>query len=264
MRILLTNDDGVDAPGLAALYDAVADLGEITIAAPLTHQSASGHAITLKQALSVQRRSLATRPHVGAIAIDGKPADCVRLAVRKLLPQPPQLVLSGINAGANVGINVFYSGTVAAAAEAAIMTLPAIALSLQLNDAPPDFPRATAIAREVVELLMASALAPGELINVNIPAAPMRPRGISVVTQSTSGIEDIYDLHRPDQPAESYLLADDYNFLETDNDVAALAQGFVTVTPLRIDMTDHAKLDPLADAIGEHAFTDYPPGSPST
>jgi len=258
MRILLTNDDGVDAPGLAALYNAVADLGEVTIAAPRTHQSAAGHAITLKQALPVQRRCLASRDDAPAIAIDGTPADCVRLAVRKLLPRPPQLVLSGLNAGANVGINVFYSGTVAAAAEAAIMELPAIALSLQLDETPPDFPRGATIARELIDLLLAAGLAPGELVNVNIPAAPALPRGISVVTQSTSGIEDIYDLHRSDHPVESYLLADDYHFLETDNDVAALAEGFVTVTPLRVDMTDRDKLDALADAIGEHDFADAP------
>lgn len=138
------------------------------------------------------------------------------------------------------------------------MELPAIALSLQLDETPPDFPRAAAIARETIDLLLEAALAPGELINVNIPAAPPMPLGISVVTQSTSGIEDIYDRHRGDHPDESYLLADDYRFFETDNDVAALADGFVTVTPLRVDMTDHDKLDALADAIGEHAFTDHP------
>ncbi len=251
MRILLSNDDGFDAPGLAALYDAAVGLGEITVAAPAKHQSAAGHAITIKRPLPVQRRPLPGRDDVDVLIIDGTPADCVRLAVRKLLPedQKPQLVLSGLNAGANVGINVFYSGTVAAAAEAAMMKIPAVALSLQVEGHTPDYPRATALVRRTLERLLAAGVAPGELVNVNIPAAPPQPRGLRVIKQSISGIEDIYNRHDPDHPVESYLLADDYSFLEHDNDVAALAEGFVTVTPLRVDMTDHQRLDALDRAI---------------
>lgn len=258
MRILLSNDDGVDAPGFMALYLAVADLGTVTPAAPSRHQSAAGHAITLKRPLPVQRRPLGALTNVTALSIDGTPADCVRLAARRLLPQPPQLVLTGVNAGANVGINVFYSGTVAGAAEAAMMNIPAVAFSVELVDGQGDFARAAAIAREVLDRLLAAGLGAGELINVNIPHAPTTPRGLCVVKQSVSGIEDVYSRHAPDHPLESYLLADDYRFLESADDVAALGEGFVTVTPLRIDMTDHSQLDAFDAQIGDHVFKTRP------
>ena len=255
MRILLSNDDGVDAPGLAALYEAVADMGTVTVAAPSRHQSAAGHAITLKRPLPVDRGRGGPLRDAAVFSIDGTPADCVRLAARRLLPQPPQLVLAGINAGANVGINVFYSGTVAAAAEAAMMNLPAVALSVELSDGRADFPRAADIAREVLDRLLAAGLGAGELVNVNIPRAPATPRGIRVAKQSVSGIEDIYNRHAPDHPAESYLLADEYRFCDcADDDVAALAEGFVVVTPLRVDMTDHDQLAAFDSQIGNHAF----------
>jgi len=257
MRILLSNDDGADAPGLVALYGAVADLGEITVAAPARHQSAAGHAITLKRPLPVERRPLGPLADVTVLSIDGTPADCVRLAARRLMPQPPQLVLSGLNAGANVGINVFYSGTVAAAAEAAMTGIPAVALSVELAGDEADFARAARIARHVLDRLLAAGLGAGELLNVNIPHAPPTPKGLRVVRQSTSGIEDIYTRHAPDHPAETYLLADEYRFLEyADDDVAALADGFVTVTPLRIDMTDHSQLAAFDRQLGDHVFED--------
>ena len=260
MRILLSNDDGVDAPGLAALYEAVADLGTVTVAAPTRCHSAAGHAITLKRPLPVDRTSLSSFRDADVLSIDGTPADCVRLAVRKLLPQPPQLVLAGLNAGANVGINVFYSGTVAAAAEAAMMNLPAVALSVELAAGDADFARAAGIARDVLDRLLETGIEGGELINVNIPRAPTTPRGVRVVRQSVSGIEDIYNRHLPDHPVESYLLADDYRFLDrADDDVSALAEGFVTVTPLRVDMTDHSKLAAFDTQIGNHVFKSRTP-----
>ena len=255
MRILLSNDDGVDAPGLAALCLAVADLGTITVAAPNRHQSAASHAITLKRPLTVRRRSIPSCPDVTALSIGGTPADCVRLAARRLLTQPPQLVLAGVNAGANVGINVFYSGTVAAAAEAAMMNIPAVAFSTELFEGRTDFARAAAIAREVLDRLLAAGLGAGELINVNIPHAPPTPPGLRVVKQSISRIEDAYCRHAPDHPLESYLLSDDYRFLDCADDVAALAEGFVTVTPLRLDMTDHAQLEAFDSHIADHRFT---------
>ena len=255
MRILLSNDDGADAPGLVALYQVAADLGTITVAAPARGHSAAGHAITLKRPLPVDRRQLGTLEGVTVLSIDGTPADCVRLAARRLMPQPPQLVLSGLNAGANVGINVFYSGTVAAAAEAAMMGIPAVALSVEPAGGAADFARAADIAREVLDRLLATGLGAGELINVNIPHAPPTPRGVRVVRQSVSGIEDIYKRHAPDHPVESYLLADEYRFIEyADDDVTALAEGFVAVTPLRVDMTDHSQLAAFDSQIGDHVF----------
>ena len=138
--ILLTNDDGIRAPGLVAMYRALAGLGEIHVVAPETVQSATGHGITLSAPLLTQR--VTVEDAFTGTSVDGRPADCVKLAVAKLLPRPPDLVVSGMNSGANVGINVIYSGTVAAAIEAAFLGLPAIAVSLYLrNHIPTDYPR---------------------------------------------------------------------------------------------------------------------------
>jgi 5'-nucleotidase len=144
MRILLSNDDGILAPGLAALHAAVRDLGEATVVAPSSPQSAAGHSITLKTPLVVHRVQVGDgEASFWGSSVDGRPADCVRLAVRKLLGRWPDVVLSGINAGANVGVNVFYSGTVAAAAEAAMLGIPAVALSAGYEDSDDaiDYPR---------------------------------------------------------------------------------------------------------------------------
>ena len=135
MFILLTNDDGISAPGLVALYRELHSLGEVAVVAPESVQSATGHGITLNQPLLT--RKVTVEDAFTGIAVDGRPADCVKLAVAQLLPRTPDLVVSGMNSGANTGINVVYSGTVAAAIEAAFLGLPAIAVSLHLNHAIP-------------------------------------------------------------------------------------------------------------------------------
>ena len=251
MRILLSNDDGILAPGLAALRSAVADLGEVVVVAPSDPQSAAGHAITLRGPLTVQQVALGNGPDAfPALSVTGRPADCVRLAVRKLLPAPPDLVLAGINAGANVGINVFYSGTVAAAAEAAMLGLPAVAFSAATAEADLDFPRLARLARFVLDRLLDWGVAPGQVINVNIPVlAAGVPRGVRVVPQSTAGVEDAYHRHDHPQGLESYRLGDSFNFAPSagPTDVACLDEGYITVTPLNVDMTDHPRLAPLAE-----------------
>ncbi len=183
------------------------------------------------------------------LCVDGRPADCVRLAVRKLLAAPVDLVLSGVNAGANVGINVFYSGTVAAAAEAAMLGLPAVAFSAALTGGEVDFARIARLCRFVLDGLLAWGLSGGQLVNVNIPAlAPGLPRGIRAVPQSTAGVEDFYHRQEHPQGLESYKLGDEFNFTaaEGPTDVACLEEGYITVTPLKVDMTDHAGLSALA------------------
>jgi len=254
MRILLSNDDGVDSPGLAALRAAVDDMGEVRVVAPAVPQSAAGHAITLRESLLVRPARIGPGGQFEAACVTGRPADCVRLAIRQLLDWPPELVLSGINAGANVGVNVFYSGTVAAAAEAAMLGIPAVALSAELAEPPPDWPAIAACCRRVLDHLLAAGLAAGDLINVNLPARPEGPRGVRVARQSTAGLEDTY--HRADDASgtEGYRLADEYAFRHSpeDTDVAALAEGFVTVTPLHVDMTNHDRLAALSRLRWQH------------
>src|SRR3954454_14392531 len=155
MLILLTNDDGINAPGIVAMYRELVELGEVHVVAPETVQSATGHGITLSTPLLTNE--VTVENGFTGIAVDGRPADCVKLAVAKLLPRAPDLVVSGLNAGANVGINVIYSGTVAAAIEAAFLGLPSVAVSLYLkNDVPMDVARAAKFARETIEQILAA------------------------------------------------------------------------------------------------------------
>lgn len=249
MRILLSNDDGILAPGLAALYGAVADMGQVTVAAPDSPQSAAGHAITIRRPLTVHHVEVDGPPRFAGFSVAGRPADCVRLAVRSLMDSPPELVIAGLNAGSNVGINVFYSGTVAAAAEAAMLGLPAVAFSAETANGEADFPAAARVCRRVLEHLLSAGVGPGELINVNVPLlGEGRPVGVRVAAQSTAGIEDAYHRHVGHDGAESYRLTDEYSFTaeQENTDVVALAEGYVTVTPLHVDMTDRRRLDDLA------------------
>jgi 5'-nucleotidase len=249
MRILLSNDDGILAPGLAALYAAVADMGEVCVVAPDSPQSATGHSITLRHPLAVQKVQVDAPMRFTGISVDGRPADCVRLAVRKLLKDPPDLVLSGINAGTNVGVNVFYSGTVAAAAEAAMCGIPAVAFSACMTGGEVDFARIARLCRWVLQQLLEKGLEPGDLINVNIPClGPGRPVGVRVVPQSTAELEDVYHRFVDEDGREAYRLGDEFSFVRgQDNaDVPSLAEGYVTITPLHVDMTDRARLKSLA------------------
>src|SRR5262245_28789145 len=163
MRILLTNDDGIYAPGLLALRAELVKLGEVLVVAPAAEQSAVGHSVTLTTPLIVQEVSDEQRRLLGW-AVEGRPADCVKLALRELLPWTPDLIVSGINAGSNAGINVLYSGTVAAAIEGSFFRVTSIACSLEhTRPRPPDFPTAAGLARAVVEQIAARRPAPGSL-----------------------------------------------------------------------------------------------------
>lgn len=182
MRILLTNDDGYDAPGLQAIARELRRLGPLTIVAPLGQRSAVSHAITLFNPLVVHRGSVSS--DALSLAIEGTPVDCVKLAFAELCPEPPELVVSGINHGANLGVNVFYSGTVGAALEAAISGVPGIALSLEYSETP-DFRLAARQVRDLVSELARDYAGRGTAFNVNIPAHPAQartpaPRGAGV------------------------------------------------------------------------------------
>jgi len=251
MRMLLSNDDGILAPGLAGLYAAVEDLGEVTVVAPETPQSAAGHSITLQEPLKVQHITVASDREFAGVSVDGRPADCVRLAIKTLLAYPPDIVLTGINAGANAGINVFYSGTVAGAAEAVMCGLPAVAFSAAVPAGTTDFdPHAVGrLCRWTLERILDLPLAPGDLINVNVPILrPGRPLGVRVVPQSTAELEDAYHLEMDKRGRKTYRLMDEYDFARSHDgtDLTALAEGYITVTPLHVDMTNRDKLSQLA------------------
>lgn len=243
MRLLLTNDDGILAPGLEALYEAMEDLGEVTVVAPATPQSASGHAITVRAPLAVQRVHVNGKFY--GLSVDGRPADCVKLAMVELLEHRPDFVLSGINAGANTGINVLYSGTVAGAAEGAFFGIPSVAFSLEVSDEL-DFYRAGRIARRIFEAYVAANPKPATCLNVNIPAFDRGwPMGVRCCQQGTVPMNEHYARQKTPDGQTIYWL--DGRLREQDvtpdTDQEAVQDRYVSITPLRFDMTDRATLE---------------------
>ena len=248
MRILLTNDDGVYAPGLRALRKELQELGEVVVVAPATEQSAVGHSITLLTPLLVQE-VLDEQDQPMGWAVEGRPADCVKLALLELLPEPPDLVVSGLNAGSNAGINVLYSGTVAAAIEGAFFRQLSIAVSLEYTKVKPlDFTRAGELARRVIEQVLAQEPAPGSLFNVNIPSLEKGPiRGIRSLPQNVAPYVERFD-RRVDPRGRVYfwtvpeLRCPDPH---PDTDVSALGEGYITVTPLQFNLTHRPLLETM-------------------
>jgi 5'-nucleotidase len=241
MRILIVNDDGILAPGLAALREAVASLGEVVVIAPDSPQSAVGRALTLHGPIVCEPVEVGGQ--FWGIGVGGRPADCVKLAVRELMDARPDLVLSGINAGANVGVNVYYSGTVAAAAEGALLGIPSIAFSLDISGEM-NFALSAKYCRQVLDGLLTLPMAHGDLVNVNIPILKNgNPRGVKVVPQSTAAITESY--HRQEEGKRmTFRMTDYYEHgpQHAESDVTALGEGYITVTPLHSDMTNRSRL----------------------
>jgi 5'-nucleotidase len=245
MLILLTNDDGIQAPGIVAMWRELTKLGDVFVVAPETAQSATGHGITLASPLLTSKVSIENG--FTGTAVDGRPADCVKLAVAQLLPRRPDLVVSGLNAGANVGINVIYSGTVAAAIEAAFLGLPAIATSLYLRrEVETDFAHAAAVARRTIERVLDHGLSAGQVASINVPAlrAGEEPAGIRVGRQCVNAWADTYDRRQDPRGRDYYWNSSVFTLGPTDEDtdVAGLRDKCVTVTPLQFDLTDHRTL----------------------
>jgi 5'-nucleotidase len=235
-RILVTNDDGVRSPGLAALTAALEPLGEVTVVAPLRETSAIGHALTLHRPLRLER--------IGErrFALDGTPSDCVNIAVVSVLKELPQLVVSGINLGLNLGDDLTYSGTVSAALEGALLGVPAIAMSAHRSGLEWDFRGAARAAAALAEAVLKSGLPPRILLNVNVPAA--EPKGVRVTVQGrrnhVTSVEE-----RTDPRGRAYFwidVAQDHWEPDARSDYQAVRDGFVSVTPLHPDLTAHAAL----------------------
>jgi 5'-nucleotidase len=246
MRILITNDDGIFAPGIEALVRAVADLGEIHVVAPEDSQSAVGHAISVQKPMLVRRVHVNNCFHGWSVA--GRPADCVKLAMIELLPERPDLVLSGINAGANAGVNVLYSGTIAGAVEGALFGVTAIAFSLQLSDEM-DFHRAGRVARTLVEHTLAAKPTPGTCLSINIPALDRgEPRGVRCCAQAPVSWEEHYVKQPDGEGGMIYWLNGrlPQHAGHPDSDLDALHEGYVAVTPLRGNMTFTEQLDTIS------------------
>jgi 5'-nucleotidase len=244
LNILLTNDDGVYAPGIQAMRKELAKFATVTVVAPASEQSAVGHSITLLTPLVVQK--VLKDGELLGYAVEGKPADCVKLALVHLLPSAPDLLISGINAGSNAGINVLYSGTVAAAVEGSFFGVTSIAVSLTLRETP-QFERAAQLAADVIRKIVANRPKPGELFNVNIPELSAEPKGVRIVEQGLSFYKECYE-ERTDPRGRKYywLLPDSLGPEgETESDLAALADGYITITPLQFDLTNRRRLQTM-------------------
>ncbi|MSR43966.1 MAG: 5'/3'-nucleotidase SurE [Phycisphaerales bacterium] len=260
MKILLTNDDGITAPGIAALYDAIASLGEIVVVAPAGVQSAMSHGITFHKPLMT--RDVQVNERMRGISVEGTPADCVKLGLRTIWAERfgaqsrPDLVISGMNSGANVGINVIYSGTIAAAIEAAFLGVPAIAVSLHMGGGPVAWSRAAHIARAAIDRVLAFPLDAHRVMSINVPRtlsdnAPMPP--IRVVRMNTAaGIDRHERRESPEGHAYYWPCGNGMEFFHTaqGSDVEALSEGNVTITPLWYDLTDDASLAAWVDRLG--------------
>jgi 5'-nucleotidase len=239
--ILITNDDGISAPGIRNLVEAVKDLGKIVVVAPDKPQSGMGHAITIGQPLRLH--SVHTLGDIEAYQCSGTPVDCVKLAVDKILHRKPDLCLSGINHGANHSINVIYSGTMSAAVEAAIESIPSVGFSLLDYSVEADFSAARKYARIIVEQMLKHPLDKHCVLNVNIPALPPALiKGIKVCKQAYAKYEEDF-VERKDPTGKKYywLTGEFVNFDKgRDTDVWALQNSYVSVVPVQFDMTHYA------------------------
>lgn len=245
--ILITNDDGINAPGIRNLVEAVKDLGKIYVVAPDKPQSGMGHAITIGEPLRLHKQHIFEG--VEAYSCSGTPVDCVKLAVDKVLHRKPDLCLSGINHGANHSINVIYSGTMSAAVEAAIESIPSAGFSLLDFSVEADFSGARKYVRIIVEKMLASKLDKHTVLNVNIPSVPPELlKGIKICKQAYAKYEENY-VERKDPHGKHYywLTGEFINFDKgKDTDVWALANNYVSVVPVQYDLTNYdqkAKLE---------------------
>lgn len=241
MIILLTNDDGIQAPGLTALQSACAGLGEIYVVAPDRERSAVSHAFTLHSPLRAEQ--VADR----SFAVDGTPTDCVNLGVHAILPDRPSLIISGINRGGNMGDDLTYSGTVAAAMEGTMMGVPSIAVSLDLlSSAVDDYHHAASVAVRIASMVLQRGLPPDTFLNVNIPPEGT-PQRILITRQGRRVYGGMVDC-KTDPRGRSYywLGGGELDFVdEPGTDFHAVKRGFVSVTPLHFDMTNYRSLSLL-------------------
>ena len=238
--ILITNDDGVSAPGIRSLVEAVKDLGKIIVVAPDKPQSGMGHAITIGSPLRLHPVNFFDK--IEAYQCTGTPVDCVKLAVDKILHRKPDLCLSGINHGANHSINVIYSGTMSAAVEAAIESIPSVGFSLLDYRIEADFEPSKKFARIIVEKLLSEEQDKHMILNVNIPLAAIEEiKGIMICRQAYAKYEeDFIERHDPHGRKYYWLTGEFVNFDKgKDTDVWALANNYVSVVPVQFDMTNY-------------------------
>lgn len=246
MKILISNDDGIGSEGIYALAQELKKIGEVIVVAPLHEQSAVGHAITMKLPLRVTKY-MKNNEFFG-YAVDGTPADCVKMGVRNILMENPDIVVSGINHGSNTATNVIYSGTVSAAREAAIMDIPAIAISVTSHDAD-EFEYAARVAAHFCKVIAEKGLKKGTLLNINVPNKPESEiKGIVLTKQGHSKWDDVYEKRVDPYGKDYYWLTGTLLPIDKEPvyDQHAIENDYVSITPIHFDLTDNETYEEMA------------------
>ena len=245
-KILITNDDGIYAPGILSLRNAMNSIGEVTVVAPLAEKSAVGHAITVSDPLRVSE--IERDSNFFGYAVNGTPADCVKLGVRCLMDNKPDLVISGINLGPNTATNVIYSGTVSAAAEGTIMGIPSIAISLT-TFTKSNFSYAEEVAVLIAKKVLQNGLPEGTLLNINVPAVPKEEiQGMVITRQGKGRYEEAFDKRIDPNNRTYYWLTGKRMILDQGDNIDDLVvmENKVAITPIRYDLTDYDFLKELS------------------
>lgn len=241
MNVIFTNDDGIDAAGLRALVDHLPEWVNASVVAPSGERSASSHSISLGQKLYVD---IWEKNHVTFYSVNGTPADCIKFAVSELKEIKPDLVVSGINQGANTGVSVYYSGTISAAREGLINRIPAMAVSLCSAEFR-DFRAGVDVTQRLMEAFRQHALPPQALLNVNLPPLPPdQISGLKVTRQAPSRFVEEFAVEKDSKGRKVYTLVGEIELLDEDgsSDEEAVASGYISLTPLRLDMTDYPSM----------------------
>lgn len=246
-QILITNDDGIDSPGIYALAKALSDIGDVIVVAPDSQKSAVSHSMSIINPLRTSESYRDGR--LFGYSVNGSPADCVKLALCSLLPKKPDLVVSGINHGANTSVNILYSGTVAGAAEGMLAGIPSMAISLASYDINDNCNIAAKYGKIIANILLGIELPKGTFLNVNVPnMSEAEIKGIRITRESNSVWTDKYEMRKDPFGKEYYWFAGEY--VVNDHDIAAddvaIALGYVSVTPLKYDLTNTEVMKDLA------------------
>ncbi|TWO33301.1 5'/3'-nucleotidase SurE [Seonamhaeicola sediminis] len=245
--ILVTNDDGINAPGIRTLISVMNTIGDVVVVAPDSPQSGMGHAITVDATLYVNKVKVDDGPQT-EYRCSGTPADCVKLAIRELLNRKPDLCVSGINHGSNSSINVIYSGTMSAAVEAGIEGVPAIGFSLLNYAWDANFEASKSFVENITKEVLKNKLPDGVVLNVNIPNLPLKDiKGIKVCRQAKGNWVEAFDKRQNPSGKDYYWLSGEFINLDsgTDTDEHALENGYISVVPTQFDLTAHKFLKEL-------------------
>ena len=248
LSILVSNDDGIDSDGIYSLVSSLKKIANVIVVAPDTQQSAVGHAITMHRPLRV--KEFRKKGKFFGYAVDGTPADCVKLGIRHLIKHKPDLVVSGINHGSNTAISVIYSGTVSAATEGTILGIPSIAISLTSYEPKVDFSVAAQFAQKLAKIVAEKGLPKGTLLNVNVPHVSKKQiKGVEITRQGKSSWNDEFEARKDPGNKNYFWLKGDLIEIDEEDDIdqKAIMNNKISITPIQYDLTNYNFLKDLSD-----------------